>query len=811
MFRDLFRKKRKRDVYQSDMKPVTRNTRGLRKEFLERDMVTQAGLEYELLNPDPMLDKKGETLVLYDKLLVDDKIKFTTDIKKGLVLNVPHKIVDASDEEKDVEIGDFCRKNFDDLTNPTFDDIIDNLLDAMSYGHKEGEIVWGVSEGKFVWERVRFQHPILFDFKYNERGDLDKVLYGYNYGNDTEIPAKEFNEKFIYLCWPYLKDGNWYGDSDLREVYFDWWSKFNIKRWRNMYLQGYGMPIPIVTYDHAKCTIKELNLIDDMFDNWQEQMRIKIPADRNPVSGELEGRFKIEFKDGNVTGGTAQYEKAIDSINNSIMWKLLIPSKLGFSEDRSGSFAQTKKIFDVLLMVVGNIHRRLEDSIQPKVKQLVDLNFAGVEEYPRFEFDEIEDKVAREMLQLLLKEGIIDKREKWLRGYVGIPQLTEEEQAEIDESKEEDIKKQQDQFGGGNNDNNNIDNGNGNNGTNNQGNDKGGNRKNRNVVDNKTKVMKFKTVDFKKIKRFYDESETDFVRGYDEIHKEQSDRLVSQVERKKIIEDKDYKALKSLRIVKSDFKKLFSTYYAKMYLTGKVDAITEIEGRLPLGEMNTQKMKGYRKFQVDPELAWLNRSWVDDYLKKYGALGTLTKADKKYLVDLRDKAFFITGETENRMLKETYHIIDNGIRSGATTSATVSLLQETLKADRQKYALTIARTNASDSYNTGRMNLFMSDNIRPFMEAFRYSAVMDNVTTEFCEEHDGQIIKPSDPDFGVINPPNHFNCRSLMESILVGESEIKGDEFYKYEEKMDPWGTDVESKYRLPEKGFGGVTAWSKL
>lgn len=800
-FRDFFRKKRRIDVFKDEMAPAVRNTRGLRKEYLERSMVTTAGLEYELLNPDPMLDKKGETLVLYDKLLVDDKIKFTTDLKKGLVLSIPHKVVDASDEEKDVEIGEFCRENFDKLTNPTFDDILDNLLDAMSYGHKEGEIVWGQRDGKLVWDGVRFQHPILFDFKYDEHGDLSHVLYGYSYGNKTEIQADEFNEKFLYMCWPYLKDGNWYGDSDLREVYFDWWSKFNIKRYRNKYLQNYSAPIPIITYVHAELTAKELNDLDDMLDNWQDSMRVKIPAFRDPLSGEMRPKFEIEFRDVNVKGGTAQYQETIDALDNSIMWKLLVPSKLGFSEDKSGSFAQSKKIFDILIMVIGNIQRRVEDVINPKVRQLVDLNFPGVEIYPRFEFDEIGEKIAREMLQLLLDKGVIDKREKWLRGYVGIPQLTEEEQEKIDEEKEKDVQKQQDMFGGANNGNDSdSDNGkpfadnnrNMGNGKDNQGKEE--------------KKMKFKhSVDFKKIERFYDESEADFISEYSEIIVEQVNRIAGQVERKRIVEDKDYTAIKKLQIIKTDLKKLLSTYYAKLYLTGKVDAVQEVEGRIK------KQFKNYIKFQSTAEdLKWLDRTWIDNYLKQYGELGTLSKADKKYLIDLRDRAFFVTGEKSDALLKEIYHTIDNGIRSGLTTATVVSQIDAIGLNDVKANALTIARTNASDAYNTGRMNLFMSNNVRPFVEAFQYNAILDNVTTPFCAEHDGQVILATDPELGLINPPNHFNCRSLLASIMVGESEIKGDPYYDYQNEEDSWGTDVSNKYRLPEKGFGGNKKWSE-
>ena len=60
----------------------------------------------------------------------------------------------------------------------------------------------------------------------------------------------------------------------------------------------------------------------------------------------------------------------------------------------------------------------------------------------------------------------------------------------------------------------------------------------------------------------------------------------------------------------------------------------------------TQEFKqGYIHFQgLDDQ--WLNKDWINRMLAKEGELGVLTKADREFLVDLRDRAFFVTGEKE---------------------------------------------------------------------------------------------------------------------------------------------------------------------
>ena len=774
----------------------------IQKEILNRSLEETSGLEMPLRNPDALLEQKSETLRLYDTMILDDRIKFSIDLKKALVLHVPSHTQPASDEEKDKEIAQAFEDNLAGLKLPTWYDAQHNLLDGMVYGHKEGEIVWGQDEktGRWVWEKLKFQHPIMFDFKYDEHKNLDYVAYGYYYGNDTQIPAEEFNNKFLYYVNPYLKDSNYYGDSDLREVYFDWWSKFKAKRNRNVFLQGYGMPIPEVNYVASEMNETELNEIDSMFQNWQESMYIKIPGKRNKESGEINPKFEINWVQLNIKTGDDPYSKTINSIDKSITRKLLLPDRLGFTEESSGSFAQSKKIFDILIIGIKELHTRLEAMMVGHVKRFVDFNFPNVEEYPVWKFDEIDQDMETEMLKTLLEKGVIDKREKWIRTQIGIPELSEKEQEEVDEAKEKDAEKQQEQFekGGGNgqggfpNNNGGSDNSNGNDGNGDKPNVNSNkiSKKNEKLKENSSKV------NFKQIEANFDTFEADFIRDYNEIMAEQDERIIRAVESKKIIENKDLKGLKKIKMVKSGLKRLFSLYYAKLYFTGKGDAINEVKSGVELQD-------GAYKLQDAEDLKWLSRDWIDRYLKKFGALGTLTVADKKYLTELRDKAFFITGQKEESVLKIVYNTIEEGNRSGLATKVIVSQIQTTLQEDRQAHALTIARTNASDAYNTGRMNTFTNPAIAPFVEAFMYDAIMDGQTTAFCREHNGQIIKADDPDFFRTNPPNHYNCRSIYVPITTGEGEEQGSEFFNYQDKRDVWGTGIEATVQ-PHKGFGG-------
>jgi len=73
-----------------------------------------------------------------------------------------------------------------------------------------------------------------------------------------------------------------------------------------------------------------------------------------------------------------------------------------------------------------------------------------------------------------------------------------------------------------------------------------------------------------------------------------------------------------------------------------------------------------------------------------------------------------------------------------------------------------------EALNWGRKVTF--DKYNDVIFAYRYSAVLDNRTTEYCSNLDGKVFQITDPDFYMVTPPNHFGCRSIWVAILKRES-----------------------------------------
>jgi len=785
--------KKFKSMWHKDHAPIIELKEKQGSEILNRENVLAAGLEYDFRNPDTLLEDKNFDLTIYDRMLLDDRVKFVFELKKMMALNISHSVIAASEEDKDIEIAEFVQTNFDRLEMPTFDGILDNLLDSIAYGFKCGEVILEQYEGKWVWDKIKFQHPILFDFEYDDQDNLENVRYGYYYGDETKIPVKEFNEKFIIMVYPYLKDGNWYGDSELKEIYFEWWSKYNIKRWRNEFIQGRGKPVPHIIIDSAKITDDEKNEVKDMFENWQDNMYVIIPGFRDEA-GEIQGKFTVDWVSVGTKENVDLHNETLIHIDKSITRKMLFPDRMGFTDDGTGSFAQSKQIFDFVIMNIKQLHKRLEDVINPKVRQLVDLNFPNVKEYPKWQFQEVDRGIEKEILQLLLEKKVIDRREGWIRSYVNIPELTEQEKEEIEEAQEEDRANMPDFTPKDETENEDI----------------------KDDAVKKEEKLKFKTADapvnFKKIEAQYDVFEQDFLDVFDPLYARESLRLVKQVEKSGVYEDEDIGVLEKLRIKKTDFKKAFQIYYFKLYLSGKKDAHVELKPRIQETDLELQPLK-LKAIEFDDK--WLDKDWMKGFLKEMGVLGVLTKEDRKVLKNLKDRAFLDAGELEDTMTKITERTVSSGLRNGLTEATISEQIKGFLKQENQRFATTIARTNASTDYNSGRLQFFNSEAVKNTIEAYQYSAIIDGQTTPFCTAHDGQIIKTTDPTFESINPPNHFNCRSLLIPILITDSE-NPDSFYQdYEEKFPVWGMNKNSegtksnmgdpKVNQPARGFGGT------
>ncbi len=99
---------------------------------------------------------------------------------------------------------------------------------------------------------------------------------------------------------------------------------------------------------------------------------------------------------------------------------------------------------------------------------------------------------------------------------------------------------------------------------------------------------------------------------------------------------------------------------------------------------------------------------------------------------------------------------------------------------------TIMRTSTFEAINEARYEYFADPALDGFVEALEYSAIMDDRTTEICQQLDGKTFALNSEEWQTYNPPNHYGCRSLLIPVTVN----------------DAWTQSTPPTVN-PQKGFG--------
>ena len=773
--------------YLSDIASPLRGVQGTN--YLKKSFDRCASLEQQRRDPSDLLNKKNSDVRFYDTMMLDDTISGTHELLKQIVLSVNGAVEPVDDSPAAAEQAEFHNDWLYQLT-PNIWDAMDNALDAKIYGYKCAEIIWGSKESKWTPSQLKFKHSYLFDFDYDEYGNLNEVLIAYYVGNDGKLVGEDINKKILMMIWPYAKDGNYYGSSILDSIYLQYYQKYNIERYWATYLQNFGMPIIEIKYDSDNIKSGELTEIKDLAENWQDNMYFLNPSKRHKTSGEWLSKIELLPHEVKSTS-TDAYEKSIRYLDQCIKRKMLLPDNVGYTTTDTGSYAKSQTELSVFEKVVRYHHGKLEDWLNPLIRQVHQYNFGEQEVYPEWEFEAIDNKLTEAMIRVLVDTEIIDPAEKWVRNHIGIPSLTEQEQADIDEKKKERAElmtpKQLQPFA-----------------------KPGEQPEDKEVIgdkkedDKKEKPEEMKAskvpFDAEKAKKEFTSLENEFIDEYSKIMDINSERIVKFIRKNYDPTKKDYKWIEDLSLT-TMLKKLYAIYLSKVYVSGIGDALSEVTKRANKS-IKHKMLSEFHEYQLTEEDEWLDKDYIKKHLKEYGSLGALTREQAATLRGLKQKAALASADDEVRILKDISLALRKAIDTSKPLQDVVPTIEALLRDDRKQYALTIARTNQSTSYNSGRMDTFRSDAVRPYIEAYQYQSIIDDATTDFCLEHDGQIIRADDPDLQRIQPPNHFNCRSVLVPIFVTDTNETGSYFNDYESKFDKWGTGVTEAGRNPAEGF---------
>lgn len=647
-------------------------------------------------NPSVLVQRRG--LRIFDEMRRDDQVKAALSFKKHAVFAAGWAVDVPEGMPEDWEPAVYVQETLEALEGHFTAELLE-ILSALDYGYSVTEKIFEERDGLLTLVALKTRAPHAFDFAIDEFGNLlpNGVLQWSHKGGQRELPA----EKFV-IFRNMAEFGNPYGTSDLEAAYRPWWFKDNAYKWLGMLLERYGIPPILLKYKHGSLNAQQIDELKNILKNLQASTAAIIPFGEDPGdvelwSPQLAGQVSTAFN------------PAINMYNTDIARAVLMPGLLGLTPEATvGSQARARVVFDVFMFVRDFLSDILAELVTERIiRPIIELNFPiSRDEIPRFRLLPIDDNLQKELFDSwvsLVGAKVVNRQasdEEHIRQLLRFPVMEEGEQDD-DEDDEEPENPEPDP-----------------------------------------------AQDDEEVEERSDREDLSQVYA--------SEREMAEIERQidvpaivRELDDLEAKALSDLRSIPSTIEEALAR---KVQTRGIA---------VPLSLTATQKgllREFIERMMASAFTAGAKRAAQELPRANEEAITLLGPAE--VLAFLADRAFFISGITEERILARARHALYLSLKHGETTQAAVERLRiavgDVLSAPQLE---TIVRTNTTEAYNLGRLNRIQRS---PFVKQVAFSAILDTRTTEVCRFMHGKIFRRDDPALARLLPPLHFNCRSVV-------------------------------------------------
>jgi len=682
-------------------------------------------LGFREYNPDSLIRSKGFSKT-YDEMRVDDEVKASLSLKKHAVLAPGWEIEPASEDDEDQEKAEFIETVFEQMGG-ALDDALLQILTALDYGYSITEIIWGVMEegqykGKVGIKALKSKRPHLYEFDTDEYANLKPkglVQTGLGMADEKALPVNKF------IIYSYQKEfGNWYGMSDLRASYRSWWSKDNIIKFWNIYLERFGSPLTVGKYKTANTA--SITDLKNILNNLQSKTSIT----------HRDGEFDLSFLEPQRRS-TADYQAALDYHNKSIARSILLPDRLS-SAGETGAYAQAKVHFDVFLWVIQKLRLDLESVVMQEqlIRRLMGWNYPDAGQLPKFKFRPLTEEqrlaLADAFATAVQKGAVVATSEdgNHIRKALNFP---EQEEAEIPQPgpKETPTKPKEE-------------------GTPADAETGDGEKKSMSGLW-REKTQYEKKVDFARIETDLDKIETDAISDLQTVLEKQKNALTAFVANK-ISNNKLTSRLIMTGIdlkYTRELKTIVSGMFSLTYVKGKKDASAEIPKRF---------IKAKRDIAVTPQKAL-------DYFE--AKTGFVVKGIKDPLVS-EIQAVLLSTLRDGLSVPDTIKRLED-VYLPYLSAGDIIIDQKQLTPYRME---AIIRTNMSEAYNFGRRAIGEDPDLEGYVIGYQFSEIIDARTAEVSQYVDGKIISVKHPSLSSLSYPLHWNERGMFVFITTDEAPV---------------------------------------
>lgn len=371
---------------------------------------------FEEFNPDILFKRKG--FEIYQKMMADDQIFAAFQLISSSI-SARQWHFESNEDNKD--IADFFDEMIRDRFIGKFTTVIEELLLAMIFGFVLLEKIYEIEEfdGKSYWivKQIKSRPLNTFTFEIDKFGNIINLLQR----QDQIARVKLDINKFIhYVYQPYFHPQ--YGRSILVPVYRHYWSKDNIIKFWNIYLERAA-----VGFIHGKVAGGDLTSgtrtsLEDSLSSLSAKSWVITPDN-----------IDLEY----VTQNDMRaFELAIEHRDRAMARCFLIPHTLGVSpQGNTGTQAQSSVHFEEvffhwIIALAGNISETLDEQVFIPLGR---INFGKDRKIPKFKFDELTEgqkEKAAKSWAVLVKDGAVHsvlEDENHVRKLMNFPEIEEED------------------------------------------------------------------------------------------------------------------------------------------------------------------------------------------------------------------------------------------------------------------------------------------------------------------------------------------------------------------------------------------------
>lgn len=328
-------------------------------------LLAMSRMVQELSNPDKILEKIQDKTSAYENLKYDAHVSSCIQSRKSGTLSLEWEINRGGTKTAEVH---FIEEIFKQL--PMMD-IFSEILDAPYFGYRFLEIYYQAKEGKIVPVAIVGKPNEWFFFDQNNLPRFRDIANP----KGIPIPKRKF---FVVQHNPSYN--NPYGEALLAKCYWPVFYKKEVVKFWATFCEKFGIPYLWGEVPEGSAPEDAEELRDELDDMRQDGV----------IVTEGEGK-KVSILDVSKSGSPDLFKEFISFFNAEISKTILSQTLTTELPNGKGSYAASKSHAEIRQDIIDADKRLVEQCINDLIKWLIDYNFPGVVDYPKFEFYAEED------------------------------------------------------------------------------------------------------------------------------------------------------------------------------------------------------------------------------------------------------------------------------------------------------------------------------------------------------------------------------------------------------------------------------------